>query len=238
MTTIVTRSNPKGIKIPKIKIVKRDSWLLEICRNKKVLHIGCTDYPVTQSKFNQQQLLHPKLCAVAHKVIGVDNDQHGIQLMSKLMPEQVLIIHDAEHLENCAEIHNQYFDVIVAADILEHLSNIGLFLNGVRKLLHPHNRLLLTTPQAFSLKRFLPMLLLAWEHVHQDHIAYFSLSTLSNLLSRYGLEIEEVYGFQWRAPNWENRLANAIVSPIFWLSAGHLCDELALVVRLNEENNR
>lgn len=233
MTITVTRSNPKGIKMPKIKIVERDLWLLEICQDQKVLHIGCTDYPVTQSKFNKQQLLHPKLCAVAQKVIGIDNDKPGIQLMSKLMPEQDLIVHDAEHLENCAAIHNQYFDIIVAADILEHLSNIGLFLHGVKSLLHSHNRLLLTTPQAFSIKRFLPMLFLSWEHVHQDHIAYFSLSTLSSLLSRYGLEIEEIYGFQWRSPNLLNRLANAIVSPIFWLSAGHLCDELALVIKLS-----
>lgn len=234
---MIIRSNPQGIKIPKIQIIERDIWLLERCQNKKVLHLGCTDYPVTQSKFNQQQLLHPKLCTVAHQVIGIDNNQSGIELMSKLMPKEVLIVHDAENLENCTAIHNQQFDVIVAADILEHLSNIGLFLNGVRSLLHAHNRLLLTTPQAFSIKRFLPMLFLGWEHVHQDHIAYFSVSTLSSLLSRYGLEIEEVYSFQWRASHWLNKFANAIVTPILWVSAGHLCDELALVVKLAKEQH-
>jgi len=98
-------------------------------------------------------------------------------------------------------------------------------------LLDTDNRLLITTPQAFAIKRFLPMIFWSYEYVHPDHIAYFSISTLSSLLSRYQLEIEESYGFQWYNPTFKNRFANTLVSPALWLSGGRLCDQVALVVK-------
>lgn len=220
------------IKVPSLKLINRDEWIIEHCRGKKVLHIGCTDYPVTQSKIENKEMLHQKILAVAKKVVGIDTDREGCEMMRQLMPNEDFIVHSAEKLTECEGLKKvPDFDIILAADVFEHLSNPGMFLDGAFELLHDHCRLLITTPQAFSIKRFLPMVFLGYEYVHADHKAYFSLSTMQSILSQHNLCIEEIYGFQWRHPAFRNCFANALVSPALRLSGGRLCDELALVVR-------
>lgn len=219
-------------KISKSKIIKRDEWLVEACRGKKVLHIGCTDHPITEDKILNNQLLHMKLGEVATEIIGLDTDKEGIKTLSKLMPNQTFIVHSAEEIDSCQELQGKFFDVIVAADVIEHLSNIGLFLAGVKSLLQPNGSLLISTPQSFSIKRMIPMFFLGYEYVHPDHIAYFSVATLSCLLSRYDMKLKQTYMFQWYNPTLKNWLANTFLLPILWLSGGRLCDEVALEVEM------
>ncbi len=217
-------------KIPRIKIIRRDNWLVETCQGKKVLHIGCTDSPITAEKIASRELLHFKLAQVTEQIIGLDIDQEGIEALSKLMPDRTFLIHSAEDLNSCKALLGEHFDVIIAADVIEHISNIGLFLAGVKNLLAPKGKLLISTPQSFSIKRMIPMLFMGYEYVHFDHIAYFSVATLSRLLSRYGLTINKTYMFQWYNPTFKNWVANTLLSPFLWLSGGRLCDEVALEV--------
>ncbi len=219
-------------KIPRINMIRRDDWLIEACRNKRVLHIGCTDSPITTDKIANRELLHFKLSAVAKQIIGLDIDQEGIETLSKLMPDHTFLFHSAEKLDSCQELSEKRFDIIVAADVIEHMSNIGLFLEGATKLLEPQGKLLIATPQSFSIKRMIPMLLMGYEYVHEDHIGYFSVATLIRLLSRYGMQISQVYMFQWYNPTFKNRFANTLLLPILHLSGGRLCDEVALEVKM------
>jgi len=115
-------------KIPRLKMIKRDDWIIEFCRGKRILHLGCTDYPVTQSKIDKGYLLHDKLDKITEYLFGIDNDKEGIEQLSKLFPNSKLIVQNAEKLDECLEINQEHFDVIVAADVIEHISNIGNFL--------------------------------------------------------------------------------------------------------------
>jgi 2-polyprenyl-3-methyl-5-hydroxy-6-metoxy-1,4-benzoquinol methylase len=223
-------------KIPRIKMIRRDDWLVEACRDKRVLHVGCTDSPITADKVANQQLLHFKLATVAEEIIGLDIDREGIETLSTLMPDCTFMVHSAEDLQSCSFLRKKRFDVIVAADVIEHMSNIGLFLAGAIELLEPEGKLLIATPQSFSIKRMIPMLFSGYEYVHFDHIAYFSVSTLSRLLSRYGLKISQLYMFQWYNPTFKNWLANTLLMPILWIFGGRLCDEIALEVQLVESD--
>jgi 2-polyprenyl-3-methyl-5-hydroxy-6-metoxy-1,4-benzoquinol methylase len=135
-------------------------------------------------------------------------------------------------LETSEALKGQHFDIFLAADVVEHLSNVGLFLSGVRSMMGAEDRLLITTPSAYSMKRMLSMALGRREHVHSDHTAYFSISTLTQILGRYDFQIEEAFGFQWKNPTAQNRGANALLAPIVWASGGMTCDELALSVKL------
>jgi 2-polyprenyl-3-methyl-5-hydroxy-6-metoxy-1,4-benzoquinol methylase len=219
-------------KIPDLEIINRDDFLIESCRGKSVLHIGCTDYPITASKIEQGKLLHQKLSQVASHIVGLDIDKAGIEALSKAMPGKDFIVHSAEKIGECEALKEKDFDIIIAADVIEHLSNIGLFLEGIRGLLRTQARLLITAPQAFSVKRILPLAFMQYERVHPDHIAYFSIATLSQLLSRFDLEIEKSFAFNWYNPTLKNRFANSLVLPFVLLSRGRLCDELAIVVKL------
>ena len=219
-------------KIPRLKMIQRDDWLTDVCCGKRVLHVGCTDHPMTTSKIENNRLLHARLVQVATEVIGLDIDKEGIETLSSLMPEQKFLVQNAEALDQCEALAGQKFDVIVAADVIEHVSNIGLFLAGIRNKLNPGGQLLITTPQAFAIKRMMAMILLSYEYVHPDHIAYFSVSTLSRILSRYALEVEQAYMFQWQNPTFKNWLANSLLMPFLSLSGGRLCDEMAVIVKI------
>ena len=43
------------------------------------------------------------------------------------------------------------FDVIFASDLIEHLSNPGLFLNACKRNLKPNGRIIVTTPNTYNL---------------------------------------------------------------------------------------
>lgn len=223
-------------KIPKIKMIRRDDWLIEACRGKLVLHIGCTDSLMIDNKISNQELLHFKLAAVAKNIIGLDIDREGIEKLSKLMPDCSFIVHSAEELNSCTALSRESFDLIVAADVIEHISNIGLFLSGVANLLEPQGKLLISTPQSFSLKRMIPMLFMGYENVHPEHIGYFSVATLSHLLSRYKLKASQIYMFQWHDKNFTNWFANTILWPILWITGGRLCDEVAFEVNVAQDH--
>lgn len=217
--------------IPRMPVINRDQWLVNLVKNKSVLHVGCTDHPITAEKIANGRILHGQLLQSASAVVGLDYDNEGISRLRGLFPSNEFIMHNAEELPSCNALHDRNFQLIVAADVVEHLSNFGKFLDGVKSLLSENGKLVLTTPSAFSIKRMVPMVLMGVERVHPDHTAYYSLATLKRILSRYGFEIEEGAMFQWQNPTWKNRLVNAAFAPFVALSGGRLSDEIAVIAR-------
>jgi hypothetical protein len=104
---------------------------------KSVLHLGCTDYPLTRSAIEQNRLLHQRLAGSASSIVGVDADEAGIKELRKLMPGYEFVFFNAERLTDCVELKHRRFDLVVAADILEHVCNAGRFLECARSFLAP-----------------------------------------------------------------------------------------------------
>lgn len=212
-----------------MKLVSRDDWLCSLVEGATVLHLGCTDNPMMKSRIEAGRLFHERLLQSAKTCVGLDLDDEGIGVLRGLMPEHEFITANVESLPVVEELKGRTFDFVVAADILEHLSNPGMFLNGVIPLVGAGGRLLITTPQAYSIKR-LGAVALGYEHVHPDHVAYFSVSTISQMARRAGLKIEELVGFQWFNPTPLNRIAYWISLPALYASRNRLCDELGVVL--------
>ena len=93
---------------------------------------------------------------VSKEIVGVDLDENGISTLKKLMPNHEFINHNIEKLDTCTNLTGRKFDLIIAADVYEHLYNIGDFLDGARKLLNTNGQLLLTTPNSFFPKTNAP----------------------------------------------------------------------------------
>jgi SAM-dependent methyltransferase len=173
------------------QLVQRLDLIKELCSGKRVLHLGCTNYPYTQDSIDNEMLLHFELEKIAGDLWGMDSDQAGIDILNERGSKQIVL----GDLEKLGELElDQTFDVIIAGEMIEHLNNPGLFLDGIKRFLGSDSLLLLTTINAYSGMRFLQYGLLGKggknEPVHPDHVAYYSYSTLSRLLSRYGLQIE------------------------------------------------
>ena len=176
--------------LPLVSILQgRTDYVLERCAGKSVLHLGCVDEGLTQSRGARGQLLHQRLLASAGEVVGVDSNLEGIRSMGTLGMKNIY----AGNVEACgdiAEIQGKSFEVILACEILEHLNNPGLFLGSVRPFFGDHTVMILSTPNALRATNW-PFLLRRQEAVHPDHNYWFSYRTLMTLLRKYGYEVLE-----------------------------------------------
>lgn len=176
----------------KIELVQRVDFIKKICAGQKVLHLGCTDYPYTKEAVKNNMLLHFELEKVASTLHGFDFDQKGIDTLTELGGKN-LFRADLEKLE---EVNlDETFDVIIAGEMIEHLSNPGLFLKGIQRFMNDKTKLVITTINAYSGMRYLIYGLRGKggtnEPVHQDHVAYYSYKTLSLIIQRENLRVDD-----------------------------------------------
>lgn len=101
---------------------------------------------------------------------------------------------DELHFRGSAENFNipQKFDVIFALDLIEHVSNAGLFLESAKRHLQPGGAILLTTPNCFGLFNIAGKITNYEPTVNKQHTCYYNLKTLKQLVTRYDLEIMEI----------------------------------------------
>lgn len=174
------------------ELVQRLDLITKLCSGKKVLHLGCTNYPYTQDSIDNEMLLHFELDKVATELFGFDYDQEGIDVLAAHGMTN-LYRADLEKLDAVAI--DETFGVIVAGETIEHLNNPGLFLQGVKRFMNRNSVLVITTVNAYCGMRFVLYGVKGKggknEPVHPDHVAYYSYSTLKLLLERHHLNISE-----------------------------------------------
>lgn len=221
-------------------LVQRLDFIRETCRGQRVLHLGCTNWPYTLESLENNMLLHRDLEQIASHLVGLDADEQGIKTL-KEQGSKNLYKADLEHLDELDL--DEKFDVIVAGEMIEHLSNPGLFLNGIKRFMNAETQLVLTTINAYCGMRF-------WlyglrgksgkqEPVHPDHVAYYSYSTLKLLVERHEMHVEKFLfydvGKEHRPHNrWFLNLVNDVSVKV----APQWADGLIVVCRLSRERSR
>jgi len=181
-------------RLGRVERVDRNSFLIERALDKKVLHLGCADEHVVNLKLTTNAHLHAQLASVAKELWGIDVSAEAISQLRQAGFAN-LIRGDVERLDEINDLRDQHFDVIIAGELIEHLSNPGLFLKGCRQLCSPNTELILTTPNALVYSQPL-FALLSREAIHPDHTLMWSPTTLRKLVTRSGFAIKEfwVYG--------------------------------------------
>jgi len=165
----------------KIKFVSdRNAYLKRCVKGKSVLHVGCSDFPLTEERIRSNNLLHVELCNSAKKTVGIDLSEKGIAILKSYGFEDVFVM-DAEDITL-----NYLFDTVLGGDVLEHVNNPGKFLKKACSLINSNGEIVLGVPSALTINN-VKCWLGGWEQVHSDHTFYFSPKTLSTLCSRYGL---------------------------------------------------
>jgi hypothetical protein len=117
-----------------------------------------------------------------------------------------IIAGDIQLLDQC-ELTLPY-DVILIADVIEHLSNPGLMLAQVRLLCGESTRVLITTPHAFGLLNYLRYMVGRFRE-GLDHVMTFNAQNIRHLLERYGFVVEAVdtcFQTQMSRARWLTRL--------------------------------
>jgi len=195
-------------------IVDRDAYLIRECIGKKVLHFGCTDTPFTQEKLDNGTALHIKLEAVASEIVGVDIDEVALSALGKVCQKSDLHVCDIENPILLDKLSGRNFDVVVCADVIEHLNNPGAMFSNLGQIVQPGGKLIVTTINGLAIKLVLRALF-ASEAVHPDHVAYYSFATLKHLHERFGFCVENK-AFTFLYP-FNNRFLTTIQPPFYRL---------------------
>lgn len=177
----------------------RQAFIAELCREKNVLHLGCVDAGLTEEAIKKGNFLQAKIAKVANSVIGVDSDIEGIVFLEKRKNyhEKFYSI-DIEKINSDAI--KEKIDIVVAGEILEHLSNVGNFLNGVHELLVKNKaKMVITVPNAYSV-RHIWFVANGREVVHPTHNCYFSYATLGELMEKFSFAVIDIFVYNTPYP--------------------------------------
>jgi 2-polyprenyl-3-methyl-5-hydroxy-6-metoxy-1,4-benzoquinol methylase len=169
------------------EIVPKEDFVLERCRDRQVLDIGCINHSADNALALGDAWLHARIRGVAASVVGLD----VLEADSAALNERGydIVVGDAQDFQL-----DRTFDVVVAADVIEHLTDIGSFLRSVRRHLHAGSELVLTTPNPFSFAQMMQVLLRGRAVVNAQHTVWLDPAVLYALLDREGYEIADL---QW-----------------------------------------
>lgn len=179
-------------------------------RNKRVLDVGCL-------ATNRKNILtrHKLYCKYSKEAIGVDYNKEFLEIARKNGGKNLFFL-DMINNDQVEKFKKRFgtFDHVIATDIIEHIGNLTLFLDNVKKLLNPKGNLYLTTPNALCPN----WIFWAIEgdgrtKVNPDHVCYFDVQTLTTLLGRSGLKIKETM-FQKTATDRVRKLG---MKPKVWM---------------------
>ena len=171
--------------------VDRMKMFREVCTGGKILHLGCSSGKFIEERIRRGDLLHGELAKVASELHGLDLDSESISALRR-MGFGNLWEGNAENLGQVG-LPKAHFDVVVAGDLLEHITNPGGMLDGIKPLLGKGGVLLLSTNNAFGInyqvRRWLGMY-----SEHPEHVVFYSPETLVHTFERHGYVVKTLYG--------------------------------------------
>jgi len=194
--------------------VAKEDYIVRISSGLTVLHLGCvgfTDLDVEDRVKFARRSLHWKLTQCS-KVVGVDRSGSVIEELRNLGIFHNVVDGDVERLEELPI--DQKFDVIIAGDIIEHLSNPGRMLDGIKRFCTNKTRIVVTTPNAFGAPNYLRHSAGRFRE-GAEHLMSFNEQNLTTLLRRHGYTVTESHTcFQPRSADAHHRLAFKVAKSI------------------------
>lgn len=175
----------------KAGIFNRVDFILEYCNSKNVLHIGCTDYPFTKVKLENNSLLHKILKQAAAKTAGIDNNKDSIEEYKILTGDNAIYYCNVmQHYPE--EINAGEFDIVLLSEVLEHLSDPARALDVLFEHFNNGTKILVTVPNYAAIGS-LAASLHKTESIHPDHYWYFSPYTLTKLFNKEKFKLLDLH---------------------------------------------
>ena len=164
--------------------------LVTLCQRleaKRVLDLGCGNGALSHG-----------LATAGFEVVGCDADAKGVAYARENRKStarfEVVSVYDKPQ-----SLGRTDFDIVIAAEVIEHLflpRHLPQFARGV---LRPGGRLIVTTPYHGYLKNLALSIFDKWDHHHTalwdgGHIKFWSRATLRKLLEGDGFVVEDFMG--------------------------------------------
>ena len=175
----------------------RIDLLLRHCKERDVLHLGCSSGRYIEARIERGSLLHSTLHGVAKALAGIDLDADSLRVMNERLGYGNLFHGDVEQLEKVPL--NKRFDVVLAGDLLEHITCPGSMLEGIKRFLRQDGKVIISTNNAFGLNYQIRRWTGSFKE-HFEHVCFFSPETLLHLFERHGYTIVEMHGAYTEPP--------------------------------------
>lgn len=193
-----------GYIFSKNKVSSRIEKIIPLVKNKSVLDVGCA------SNFTE---IHESIVHHAKSVVGVDNNKSRIDTLKK---GNDIICTDAVTMNL-----KKKFDVIVAGNIIHHISNVGEFLENMKRHLKKKGLMIITVPNVLSIKNLFRVL---YKSRRPRNVVDYNEACLRNLLERHGFEITYVGYSNYPINSFKRRILD------FFLNLKPVFSEVLIVV--------
>ncbi|MFH1278214.1 MAG: methyltransferase domain-containing protein [Candidatus Eisenbacteria bacterium] len=167
-------------------------WIEKYAAGKRILYIGSVDDD--RGNIDKHDVLYRALRDKWDDVIAVVHSPGEAARLGALgLPA---IPADPEAMELGKE-----FDLVLATDNIEHMSNCGLFLRSVARHLARGGNFLVTTPNPLGFVRIGELLFGRRGKANRAHTCWFTGQVLCQLAKRYGMIvvdevfIDDMYGY-------------------------------------------
>lgn len=154
----------------------RDDWQFALERlqpSEKTLDVGCADGAFME---NARQVTH---------IEGIDENQEGCRIAGRKGLNAT-----CSTVANYAKTHPQAFDVVVASQVLEHVYDVAGFVTGLKELVRPGGRIILSVPNNepyyAGWTKYEPL------NNPPHHIGLWNEKSLRKMADHFGLRIEEI----------------------------------------------
>jgi mannosyltransferase OCH1-like enzyme len=145
-----------------------------LCAGKRVLHIGCADWPITDPKTSLHLALEPH-CAV------LDGFDIQAEALAALAP------HTRGRLYSRFDDITADYDLVLVPEVLEHVPDVAGFLAQLDSLKAP--TIVMTVPDAYQCHQrhfgYSEDSGTFSELVHPDHNCWYTPFTFSNVIAKY-----------------------------------------------------
>lgn len=168
----------------------RLEFLLDRCRDKNVLHIGCCDHkPLIKDKVEHHIWLQGLLEKVSQICIGIDIAKETVEYVQEQQFSDNVYWGDITDTSVVNKIPRINYNCVVLGEILEHVDNPVDFINKLKNTLvqldfPADGEIIISVPNLFKMQRI--GLRRPVEIINTDHRYWFSPYTLAKVMIQGG----------------------------------------------------
>lgn len=170
-------------RILKADTVHKQPIILELCKGKSVLDVGCVGQDLDPSS---DSWLHARIKKTAARTVGCDINLEGIKQLNALG----MNIITPEQLTEKGEL----FDVIVMGDVIEHVNDPGAFLQFYSSFLNENGTIIVCTPNSFGIRYVLQVLFYGKPSTNSEHTLFLDPFVMLEMIQRIQLRPVD---FKW-----------------------------------------